>query len=201
MLLDRRMSDALYQLAVEQTSSGIATAERIWMQFHAQNPKVDFDSFRKQLMQLTSSGRIRIIEPRINTLEKYAKSWIFGFRLWSLLISAVVAITIVWALPPVFPMYIFRWIAGTYLVLFLPGYGLTWTLLPSRKKPSGANRFAISVAMSLFLTPAIGMILNYTPMGIRPEPVAIILSILAAVFLVVGAYREFRFLQRTSKLS
>jgi uncharacterized membrane protein len=35
------------------------------------------------------------------------------------------------------------------------------------------------------------LVLNYTPIGIEPQPIAAILTLLTVVLLFVGAYREF----------
>jgi uncharacterized membrane protein len=56
---------------------------------------------------------------------------------------------------------------------------------------SGFNRLGLTIAMSLFLVPAIGLVFNYTPLGIEPQPVAAALAALTITFLFLGAYREY----------
>ena len=50
---------------------------------------------------------------------------------------------------------------------------------------------ALAIAMSIFMVPAIGLVLNYTPLGIDPRTIAAILIVLTIVLLFGGAYREF----------
>ena len=172
------------------------TVEKAWEKFHDQNPQLNFDSFHDQLDQSCTSGRIELLDPKISTFRGYLKSWTYGFRFWTCIISVLFSALVVFSVRSGFPLEAIRWISGSYLILFIPGYALTWALFPSRGKLSGVNRLGISIAMSLFLAPAIGMILNYTPIGIRPKPVAIILTVFSLIFLTIGASRELRVLRR-----
>jgi len=60
---------------------------------------------------------------------------------------------------------------GLLLTLFLPGYALIAALFPKRKDIGGIERIALSFGLSIAVTPLLGLALNYTPFGIRPEPV------------------------------
>ena len=54
-------------------------------------------------------------------------------------------------------------------VLFLPGFTLIKTLFPTREIDN-IERTALSIGMSLALVPLVGLLLNYTPWGIRLTP-------------------------------
>jgi len=87
---------------------------------------------------------------------------------------------------------IIRIILGLPFILFIPGYILVFVLFPSRKTDRGIDvieRIALSFGLSLAVVPLIGLGLNYTPWGIRLEP--ILLSIFAFVTCVgaIGIYR------------
>jgi uncharacterized membrane protein len=62
------------------------------------------------------------------------------------------------------------------LVLFLPGYSLIGVLFPRKNDLSGIERAALSFVLSLAIVPLLGLVLNYTPFGIRLEPVLFVLS-------------------------
>jgi len=56
-------------------------------------------------------------------------------------------------------------------LLFFPGYTLMAALFPRRAGIDAIERIALSFGMSIAVVPLIGLILNYTPLGIRLEPV------------------------------
>jgi len=63
------------------------------------------------------------------------------------------------------------------MVLFLPGYALVAALFPGRGDLDGIERLALSFGLSIAVVPLIGLVLNYTPFGIRLDPVVISLSV------------------------
>ena len=69
------------------------------------------------------------------------------------------------------PSDIFRIILGVPFLLFSPGYALLGALFVKNWGLSGVERIALSFGLSIILVPLIGFILNYTPWGIRLEPV------------------------------
>lgn len=79
-----------------------------------------------------------------------------------LVIVLLVAITF-------FPSNILRIILGLPFVLFFPGYALMAALFPRREGMGGIERLALSFGLSIAVVPLIGLILNYTPWGIRLE--------------------------------
>jgi uncharacterized membrane protein len=64
---------------------------------------------------------------------------------------------------------ILRIILGVPFVLFFPGYALMVALFPSKTRISGIERVALSFGLSIAVVSLIGLILNYTPWGIRLE--------------------------------
>jgi uncharacterized membrane protein len=72
--------------------------------------------------------------------------------------------------------------------LFLPGYALIKALFPTTVpiKTTSENldnieRIALGLGMSLALVPIMGLILNYTPWGIRLTPITSNLLALTAI--------------------
>jgi uncharacterized membrane protein len=88
-----------------------------------------------------------------------------------------------------------RYALGSVMVLFLPGYSLVEALYPDEGSLSPLERLALSIGLSLALVPLVGLILNYTPWGIRLSPVVAALTILVASLLLVSAYRKFTLLK------
>lgn len=96
----------------------------------------------------------------------------------------------------IFTIFIFpdlraiRIILGIPFVLFLPGYSLVSALFPGKKDLEGLERLALSLGLSLALVPLIGLILNYTPFGIRLYPVSL------SLYLFMLAMTEVTYLRR-----
>ena len=70
-----------------------------------------------------------------------------------------------------FPSRVLQIVLGTPFVLFFPGYVLMTALFPKREGVSGIERVALNFGMSLAVVVLIGLILNYTPLGITLETI------------------------------
>jgi len=70
-----------------------------------------------------------------------------------------------------FPSNILRIILGIPFLLFFPGYTLMAALFTKKEGMGGIERVALSFGLSIAVVPLIGLILNYTPWGIRLEPI------------------------------
>lgn len=87
---------------------------------------------------------------------------------------------------------IVRTILGLPLILFIPGYVLLFALFPTKKEDKGIDgteRIAFSFGLSIAIVPLLGFILNYTPWGIRLEPILFFLFIFIFVAGVIAIYR------------
>jgi uncharacterized membrane protein len=98
--------------------------------------------------------------------------WLIG------ILTIVLAVVIAF-----FPSTVARIILGLPFLLFFPGYALMSALFPKKGSLGGVERVALSFGLSLAVVPLIGLILNFTPWGIRLEPILISL----AVFIIVGS--------------
>lgn len=73
---------------------------------------------------------------------------------------------------------------GLVFVLFSPGYCLIAVLFPGRTSLGGVERVALSFGLSIAVVPLIGLVLNYTPLGIRLYP--ILISVLTFIVALAG---------------
>ncbi|MFQ5872305.1 MAG: DUF1616 domain-containing protein [Dehalococcoidia bacterium] len=100
---------------------------------------------------------------------------------------AIVALTLL--LQPLIygvPLEPVRIALGLLLVLFFPGYVLISALYPRREQLEGVNRIALGLGLSLALVPLLGLILNFTPWGIRLTPIVLTLSLWTLVLAAVA---------------
>jgi len=106
-----------------------------------------------------------------------------------------ILITIIVATLLLFPLVAFtsgipRIIFGLCLVLFFPGYTLLSALFPKKDELSGIERIALSFGLSIAVVPLIGLILNYTPWGIRIYPILISVTLFILITSAVAWRRQ-----------
>jgi uncharacterized membrane protein len=87
------------------------------------------------------------------------------------------------------PLVYIRYFLGSVFVLLLPGYSLIKTLFPT-KEIDNIERTALSIGMSLALVPLVGLLLNYTPWGIRLTPITLSLLALTTLLTATAVIRE-----------
>ena len=116
---------------------------------------------------------------------------LYGLSYWLLLaFMAFQAYVILW-MPQIYPLVYLRYVVAAVFILYVPGYTLIEALYPKAKELERLERFGLSVGLSLALVPLVGLVLNYTPWGIRLEPSLISLSFLTAVLGIVALYRKY----------
>ncbi len=89
-----------------------------------------------------------------------------------------------------FPTTPARIILGLPFLLFFPGYTLVAALFPKRGSLGGVERVALSFGLSIAVVPLIGLILNFTPWGIRLEPILVSVSVFIIATSGVAWYRR-----------
>ena len=83
-----------------------------------------------------------------------------------------------------------RVLFGVPVILFIPGYALIAALFPGSKDIDGIERVALSFGLSIAVVPLVGLALNYTPWGIRLDPIVVSLALLTICLCVVAQYRR-----------
>ena len=110
-------------------------------------------------------------------------------KYWDL-ISVIVLSLLLDLIIFVAPDSIIRKILGLAFVLFFPGYVFVTSLFPERKELDNLERLALSFGLSIAIVPLIGLVLNYTPWGIRLIPILVSLTIFVVVFSIIAMYRR-----------
>ncbi len=103
--------------------------------------------------------------------------------LWSLILIPVALLNIEGTI---------RVILGLPFILFIPGYILIFALFPTKKTDKGIDiieRIALSFGLSIAIVPLIGLGLNYTPWGIRLEPILFSIFIFIISVGIIAIYR------------
>jgi len=118
---------------------------------------------------------------------------------WTTIAVAIATVIAVFVIPEnAYPIVYIRYVLGSIFVLWLPGYTFIKALFPTKVpiKTSSESldtieRVALSSGMSLALVPIVGLLLNYTPWGIRLTPIVLSLLSLTTIFATVAVIREY----------
>ena len=145
------------------------------------------DQAVRALIDLQATKKVAIEEAKpYSTVASYAWSP-YSLWFWAVLgaVAASMALITVSSGVVLYARYVF----GSALVLFLPGYALIEALYPKRELDE-LTRFALSIGLSLALVPLTGLVLNYTPFGIRLLPVTISIAGLTLALALAALYRK-----------
>ena len=74
--------------------------------------------------------------------------------------------------------------------MIVPGYSLAAALFPGKDDISDMERAALSFRLSIVVVPLVGLILNFTPWGIRLEPIPATLTLFVVACVFVAQYRR-----------
>ncbi len=107
-----------------------------------------------------------------------------------IIVAAITLLTVAFVLIPPLNKTFIRTILGVLLVLFIPGYSLIAALFPKWGDLDGIERAALSFGLSIAVTPLIGLALNYTPWGIRLDPILVSLTIFTLAMATIAFLRR-----------
>jgi len=159
------------------------------------------DAALEQIIELENKGRLSLsqlpgsIPQRFNTyLFSSNAAWF-----WIIIALSISTTISVFTIHENATPYVYiRYILGSIFVLLLPGYSMIKTLFPTREI-NNTERTILSIGMSLALVPLVGLLLNYTPWGIRLTPVTLSLLSLTTILTVTGLQREYTQKTRTTQ--
>jgi len=154
----------------------------------------------EHVLRLQSQGKITLKELPTRPpqkLDTYLKTKEAHWY-WITIILVISTTLTVFTIPEnAYPLVYIRYVFGTIFVLWLPGYSFIKALFPvevpiktSSESLDLIERAALSLGMSLALVPITGLLLNYTPWGIRTTPVTLSLLALTTIFATAAIIRE-----------
>ena len=83
-----------------------------------------------------------------------------------------------------------RYVFTIPVILFIPGYCLLAVLFPQEGDIDLFERIALSFGLSIAVVPLMGLGLNFTPWGIRLEPIVMALTLFTLVLILIAQYRR-----------
>ena len=107
------------------------------------------------------------------------------------------ALVIVWLVASIGMIYLpvlnettLRIVLTLPVVLFIPGYCLIAALFPKEGDIGLIERIMLSIGVSIAVVSLIGLGLNFTPWGIRLDPIVISLTLFTYVMILVAFYQK-----------
>lgn len=148
---------------------------------------------QEHIMQLINHEKIKLKEQSKQTpqsLKTYIRSS-EAYWFWTTTSLAIATAITVFTVPEdAYPLVYIRYVLGSVFVLGLPGFTLIKALFPSKKELDAIERAALSIGLSLAIVPIVGLLLNYTPWGIRLTPITLSLLALTITFATAAIFRE-----------
>ncbi len=151
---------------------------------------VEVNDVKAALEDLESKNILKLYDPPFNaTFTRYLTS-IYSLNLWFVVGFTLITLFIIYTLPNL--LYL-RWSIGGIFALFIPGYTLVKLLF--NKSINTPLSIVLSIVLSMAITSIIGLILNYTYIGVRLTPLLIILSIFSISTIFLSLYKDYKRLE------
>ena len=106
-------------------------------------------------------------------------------------------IVVVWLAAAISAIYLpvlndtpLRFLLSLPVILFIPGYCVIMALFPRAGDLELIERIVLSICVSLAVVPLIGLGLNFTPWGIRLDPIVIAITAFTVVMILVAHYQR-----------
>ena len=146
----------------------------------------------ERVLDLQNQGKLVLKDyqpPVPSTLSGYIFSR-QAYWYWTIIALSAATTTLVFTVPEdAYPIVYARYLLGSIFVLALPGYSFIKALFPA-KELDNIERVTLSIGLSLALTPIVGLLLNYTPWGIRLTPVTLSLLTLTTTLATIALIRS-----------
>lgn len=155
------------------------------------------------LVQLENEGKLHFVAKETlasTSLIQYiflSKPYWYWTAVTFTIITTVAAFTIS---EDAYPFVYLRYVLGTVFVLWLPGYTLMKAVFPSKKELDNVEQVALSLGLSLAIVPVVGLLLNFTPWGIRQTPIILSLSGVTIIFATIGVVHEHYMKMKEAKI-
>jgi hypothetical protein len=182
----------------EQASSylkknGVTSVPQFYDALRVKNPSLNEGEVTDLVWRLVEGGKADVEDtpPAAESLRHYLRIWERNLWFYMSVSISLVNVLVIYTLPTELPLVAARWVLGSVFVLFLPGYVTVEALFPKGRDLKGIERFALSIGSTLTLVMLVGLLLNYTPWGIRLTPIVISLTILTLGLAGVGVGRQY----------
>ena len=149
------------------------------------------DTLIEEIIRLQADNKI-LVRERIpySRFMDYLVSPI-SLWFWELAVATMISLGLVFASSGL-ALYL-RYVFGSLLVLFLPGYSLIGFIYFKKDDLDYLTRISVSFVMSLAITTLVGLVLNFTPFGITLPAVALSIAGVTVGLLFLTALRKYSY--------
>jgi hypothetical protein len=184
------------------------TVDQLIKEIHEQFPSITEKVIVEAMLKLQNEGKLQF-EPKHALPHSLMPFFRTNAALWywvTFAIAIAAAVSVFVVPEGAYPLVVLRYVLGSVFILWLPGYTFIKALFP-RELPLKTNdrnldlieRAVLSLGMSLALVPIVGLLLNYTPWGIRLAPITLSLTVLTLTFATTALIREYQSLAKSDK--
>jgi hypothetical protein len=169
-----------------------ATVKQLAQAIMAQNVIDELD-FVATIKAMVKERTLVLGEPSydIESILDYLLTPNLSAWFWSTLAVTGLAVCMVTLIPSWTPLSLLRLVVGSILVLYLPGYSSLQLLYHDISDSDELERLALRLGVSIVVVPVIGLILNFTPWGIRLGSIAASLGAYVILIAIAAAARRY----------
>lgn len=173
---------------------GVAGVQDLYDGLRVGNPSFSKAEAADLVHRLAEQNKVVLKDavPATRSLGEYLRHWEWNLWLYGSLTVSLAMVVVVYATPSEFPYEVLRWVLGSVFVLFIPGYVTIKALFPGSRELDSIERFTLSIGLSLALVPLVGLLLNYTPAGIRLTPIVVSLTVFTIGLALIVLAKEYR---------
>ena len=200
--MNKKTEDPLTQTILQLIKEKKPTNAQQLVKLTEEKTSLPEQTIIEHVLRLQSQGKIKLKELPTRPPQKlatYLKTKKANWYWTTLALVAVTTLTVFIIPENAYPLVYVRYVLGAIFVLWLPGYSFIKALFPEETQTSRSTksldpieRIALSLGMSLALVPIVGLLLNYTPWGIRLTPIVLSLLSLTTIFATAAIVREHR---------
>lgn len=156
---------------------------------HTKNPETSEEEVFNALRILADEGRLSLQPPRFESLGKFLLS-----PYWDTNLQCVLAVSIsssaLYFIAGSFPWSLFQIVPGILLIFYFPGHSLLRILL-GRHTEQALERFILDVAASIVAVILLGLLLNFSGLGLFSAPALASVLVLNIFVAAWAAYEDF----------
>jgi hypothetical protein len=123
--------------------------------------EANFSEVSRSIYLLVEADTLKLVDPSPpESPVKYLLS-VYSLWFWGLFISLIITALTIFIFPQIPPLIYLRIGLGFIMALYLPGMALIEALYPKKEDLEETERFALSIGLSLALTPLTGFGRHY----------------------------------------
>ena len=156
---------------------------------HSKSPSISEEEILDAVKSLSEADRLHLVPARFRTFREFFLNLYWNTSLWIVLAFSA-ASGLLYISAPVFPWSLFEIPSGLLLVFYLPGHSFLGVLLGSRSTQP-LERMVLEIATSIVFVMLLGLLLNFSGLGLFSAPALGSVIVLNVVFAIWATFHEY----------